>query len=304
MDLTTSDQIEIDVRDDAAAMTRLFTLPASARMDALASMRGISSFDDERMKLLKQIHEQGDGFRVNVDDPRNPEALRRLVKADAWGQLRRDLARAWEYQRSVLPGIRHPERVEVVLTLGNPDEPIFMERTLGYYGMGAMPGSIWVVAWPTDYNVTRIGACGVHELAHNLRTPNVESQFNLAEWVVQEGLAEAFTAEVCGADSTGAWYAGVTGTALDDAFAKVTGAFGTGSSFADWTGYVLGDEVAGRMGRRPIGIPHMGGYAVGRRIVERYLEKSGLKAAQAIVRPTAEILSGAGIASGSGSSRV
>ena len=298
MDLTTSDQIEIDVRDDAAAMTRLFALPSAARMDALASMRGISAFDEEPMKLLKQIHEQGDGFRVNVEDARYPAALQRLIQADAWGQLRRELARAWEYQRSVLPGIRHPDRVEVVLTLGNPDEPIFMERTLGYYGMGATPGRIWLVAWPTDYNVTRIGACGVHELAHNLRTPNVETQFNLAEWVVQEGLAEVFTTEVCGAGSTGAWYAGVTGAALDETFVKVTDAFGTGSSFADWTGYVLGDDVAGRMGRRPMGIPHMGGYAVGRRIVERYLEKAGLKAAQAIVRPTAEILAGAGIASG------
>ena len=298
MDLTTSDQIEIDVRDDAAAMTRLFALPGAARMDALASMRGISAFDEEPMKLLKQIHEQGDGFRVNVEDARYPAALQRLIQADAWGQLRRELARAWEYQRSVLPGIRHPDRVEVVLTLGNPDEPIFMERTLGYYGMGATPGRIWLVAWPTNYNVTRIGACGVHELAHNLRTPNVETQFNLAEWVVQEGLAEVFTTEVCGPDSTGAWYAGVTGAALDETFEKVTGAFGTGSSIADWTGYVLGDDVAGRRGRRPMGIPHMGGYAVGRRIVERYLEKAGLKAAQAIVRPTAEILAGAGIASG------
>ena len=300
MDLTTGDQIEIDVRDDAAAMTHLLTLPATARIDALASMRGISAFDEEPMKLLKQIHEQGDGFRVNVDDPRYPEALQRLVQADAWGQLRRELARAWEYQRSVLPGIRHPDRVEVVLTLGNPDDPIFIERTLGYYGMGATPGSIWLVAWPTDYNVTRIGACGVHEFAHNLRTPNVESQFNLAEWVIQEGLAEVFTAEVCGAESTGAWYAGVAGPALDAAYDKVTAAFGTGSSFADWTGYVLGDDIACRMGRRPVGVPHMGGYAVGRRIVERYLEKTGLKAAQAIVRPAAEILAGAEVSSGRG----
>lgn len=298
MDLTTSDQIEIDVHDDALAMTHLFTLPAPARMDALAAMRGISAFDEAPMKMLKQVHEQGDGFRVHVDDPRYPEALQRLVKADAWGQLRRELAQAWEYQRSVLPGIRHPDRVEVVLTLGNPDDRIFIDRTLGYYGMGATPGSIWLVVWPTDYNLTRIGACGVHELAHNLRTPNMETQFNLAEWVVQEGLAELFTLEICGADSTGAWYAGVTGAALDAAYEKVTGAFGTGSSFAEWTGYVLGDDIAGRMGRRPVGIPHMGGYAVGRRIVERYLEKTGLKAAQAIVRPAAEILAGAGVVSG------
>jgi len=297
MALTTGDQIEIDVRDDAAAMTRLFTLPAPARLDALAAMRGISTFDEEPLKQLKQIHEQGDGFRVSTDDPRYPVALQKLIAADAWGQLRRELARAWEYQRSVLPGLRHPDRIEVVLTLGNPDDEIFMQRTLGYYGMGALPGSIWMVVWPTDYNLTRLGACGVHELVHNLRTPNVETRFNLAEWVIHEGLAEVFTVEVCGPDSTGAWYAGVTGATLDDAFEKVTGAFGTGTSFPDWTPYVLGDAVAERMGLRTAGIPHMGGYAVGRRIIERYLEKTGLKAAQAVVRPTAEILAGAGIVS-------
>jgi len=297
MPLTTDDQIEIDVHDDAAAMKRLFTLPAPARLDALAAMRGISTFDEEPLKQLKQIHEQGDGFRVSVDDPRYLEALQRLIEADAWGQVRRELARAWEYQRSVLPGIRHPDRIEVVLTLGNPDEEIFMQRTLGYYGMGAMPGSIWMVVWPTDYNLTRLGACGVHELVHNLRTPNVESRFNLAEWVIHEGLAEVFTVEVCGLDSTGAWYAGVTGAALDEAFEKITGAFGTGTSFPDWTPYVLGDAVAERMGLRTAGIPHMGGYAVGRRIIERYIERTGLKAAQAIVRPTAEILAGADVTS-------
>ncbi|HEY1455873.1 MAG TPA: DUF2268 domain-containing putative Zn-dependent protease, partial [Candidatus Dormibacteraeota bacterium] len=199
MALTTNDQIEIDVKDDAAALARILALPAVARLDALAELRGISSFDEGPMNMLRQIHERGDGFRAAVDDPRYEPALQRLVAADAWGQLRRELGRAWEYQRSVLPGIRHPDRIEVVLTLGNPDDPIFIERTLGYYGMGSTPGSIWLVAWPTEYNETRIGACGVHELAHNLRTPNVEGGFNLAEWIVQEGLAEAFTAEVCGA---------------------------------------------------------------------------------------------------------
>src|SRR5260370_18750608 len=123
-------------------------------MNALAAMRGISAFDEEPMKLLKQIHEQGDGFRVNVDDARYPEAWQRLVQADAWGQLRRELARAWENQRSVLPGIRHPDTVEVVLTLGNPDDPIFIDRTLRYYGMGATPGIICRAALPTHSYVT------------------------------------------------------------------------------------------------------------------------------------------------------
>ena len=294
--LTTGEQMEIVVHDDAPALAKLFKLPVAKRLGALAQIRGISEFDEPAMKQLKQIHELGDGFRVGMDDPRYPAALARLVEADAWGQLRRELARAWEYQRSVLPGIHHAETVDVALTLGNPDDPVFIERTLGYYGMGSVPGSIWMVAWPTDYNVSRIGACGVHELAHNLRTPNVQGHFDLAEWVIHEGMAEAFTVEVCGPDSTGAWYSSIKGDLLAKTWTKVTEAFGTGRSFPEWTPYVLGDEVAGRMGLRPVGVPHMGGYAVGRAIIERYLAATGLKAAQAIVRPTAEILAGAGIA--------
>lgn len=296
--LTTDDQIEIDVHDDAAALARLFNLPVGARMEALAEMQGASAFDATAMARLRQVHEQGDGFRVGADDPRFAPALQRLIEADAWGQLRRELGRAWEYQRAVLPGIRHPERIDVRLTLGNPDDPVFVERTFGYYGMGATPGQIWLVAWPTDYNLSRIGACGVHELVHNLRTPNIETGFNLAEWVIHEGLAEVFTVEVCGPKSTGAWYADVTGDALDDAYEKVTAAFDTGSGFREWTPYVLGDLVAERIGARPAGVPHMGGYAVGRTIVERYLSATGLRAAQAMVRPAAEILAGAGVPTG------
>jgi uncharacterized protein YjaZ len=294
MALSTDDQLEFVVHDDAAALARLFTLPLPARLDALAAIRGVSLFDTAGMEMLRQIHEQGDGFRVEVDDPRYVGAIARLAKADAWGQIKRDLARAWEYQNVSLPGIHHPDRIEVSLTLGNPDDPVFLERTLGYYGMGANPGEIWMVAWPTDYNETRIGACAVHELAHNIRTPNVEGPFNLAEWVVHEGLAEVFTIEVCGPDSTGAWYKDVKGKVLDETWDKVIGAFGTGTTFREWSPYVLGDEVARRLGADPVGIPHMGGYAVGRRIVERYLAATGLKAAQIIARPVSELLEGAG----------
>lgn len=69
-----------------------------------------------------------------------------------------DLVRAWEIQRSAAPGMRHPTRVDVQLSLGNPDNPMFVNQTLGYYGMGSMPGLIWLVTWPADYNLPRIGA--------------------------------------------------------------------------------------------------------------------------------------------------
>jgi hypothetical protein len=88
MAISTDDQIEFVVHDDGAALQRLFTLPVSARLDALATMRGISSFDPSAMETLRQIHERGDGFRVEVADPRYAGAVERLVKADAWGQIK------------------------------------------------------------------------------------------------------------------------------------------------------------------------------------------------------------------------
>ena len=82
---------------------------------------------------------------------------------------------------------------------------------------------------------------------------------------------------------------------FDETYEKVTEGFGTGTTFRDWSPYVLGDEVARRVGSEPVGIPHMGGYAVGRKIVERYLDATGMKAAQAMTRPVNEIFEGAGI---------
>src|SRR5260370_12435164 len=139
MALSTEDQRECVVPEDGPAVARLFTLPVSARLDALAAIRGISSFDTAGMNLLREIHERGDGFRVEIDDARYAPAVDRLVKADAWGHIKRDLARAWEYQNSSLPGIRHPDRIEVTLTLVYPADPVFRWRTLGYYGIGSNP---------------------------------------------------------------------------------------------------------------------------------------------------------------------
>src|SRR5258708_20702582 len=125
MALSTDDQLEFVVRDDGPALARLFTLPVSARLDALAAIRGISSFDTAGMNLLREIHERGDGFRVEVDDPRYAAAVERLVKADAWGHIQRDLARAGEYQNSALPGIHHPHRIHVTRTLAYTDARAF-----------------------------------------------------------------------------------------------------------------------------------------------------------------------------------
>ena len=64
--MTTDDQIEIDVHDDAAALARLFELPVPARLEALAEIEGLSAFDALQMSRLKATHETGDG--TTIDD--------------------------------------------------------------------------------------------------------------------------------------------------------------------------------------------------------------------------------------------
>jgi uncharacterized protein YjaZ len=211
-----------------------------------------------------------------------------MVQADVWGQVQRDLAQAWKAVHDALPSIQHPTRIDVQLTLGNPDDALFINKTLGYYGMGSMPGRIWLVQWPTDYNLTRIGAAAVHEFSHNLRYSNLGWTGTVGEWVVAEGLAEALAAEVCGPESTGGWYAELSKEAVAEAEQKVLSSLDTRQNA---TAYVLGDPTAVKVGGAAIGMPHMGGYAVGRRVVERYLEVTGKSAAAATADAHEEILS-------------
>ena len=59
--LTTDDQIEIDLRDDASALARLLTLPVSARLEALAELNGVSGFDESAVARLTQGHPHWSG---------------------------------------------------------------------------------------------------------------------------------------------------------------------------------------------------------------------------------------------------
>jgi uncharacterized protein YjaZ len=112
----------------------------------------------------------------------------------------------------------------------------------------------------------------------------------VGEWVIAEGLAEALAIQVCGRQSTGGWYEKLSSAEVDAAERLVMAAL---DQRQNATAYVLGDATAMKMGGSAIGMPHMGGYAVGRRIVERYLMLSGKSAAAATTAPHQEILEAA-----------
>ncbi|MFC6074196.1 DUF2268 domain-containing putative Zn-dependent protease [Microbispora bryophytorum] len=82
------------------------------------------------------------------------------------------LTAAWKHRREAVPGIRHPETLQVYLVLGDPDAEHLVRRNHGCLGMSGR-GLVHLLVWPTEENVGRLGHCAVHELNHNIRYSNV-----------------------------------------------------------------------------------------------------------------------------------
>ncbi|HZM74845.1 MAG TPA: DUF2268 domain-containing putative Zn-dependent protease [Candidatus Limnocylindrales bacterium] len=238
------------------------------------------------------LHHLGGGFRVDADFSGYHIMLEKIIAHDVPGQIEYQLQRAWERFTDAVPGIQGPQRLQVMLMLGNPDDDYLMRVVGGYYGMsGATPGWLYLLAWPTDDVVDRIAHCAVHEFHHQVRYSNVEwdpVRVTVGEHIVVEGLAEAFVRELSGPEAMGPWSSRVTGAAFDDAYAKTMANIdlpGMGNTPA----FVLGDTAAARFGGEPRGIADMAGYGVGLRIVDKHLAATGLTAAESSVLPSAKI---------------
>lgn len=160
-----------------------------------------------------------------------------------------------------VPGIKGPQRVEVMLVLGNPDDAYLMGVTDGYFGMGSVPGWIYLLAWPTDEVVDRIAHCAMHEFHYQVRYSNVEwdpVSVTVGEHIVAEGLAEAFVRELSGPEAMGPWSSRVTGAAFDDAWAKTMANIDL-PGMRNTPAFVLGDSAAVRFGGQPRGIADLAG---------------------------------------------
>ena len=122
--------------------------------------------------------------------------------------------------------------------------------------------------------IGRIAHCAVHELHHQIRYRNVPWVPKVGEHVISEGLAEAFVRELSGPTAMGPWSTMVSGDALERAYQRILADFEV-TGFDKTAAYVLGDTTALRFGSQPVGIPDMAGYAVGLRIVDAHLARSG-----------------------------
>ncbi|MGW3009469.1 DUF2268 domain-containing protein [Streptomyces sp. NPDC001219] len=291
--------MKIVVHDTASAMLDLLQRPQEQRPDAL---RDMLSPLRSAMSLMGgmdpvQIHQQGSGFRLDREDPRYLPALRQMQQAGVWTRIEETLTTAWERISAATPGIRHAETVHVVLVLGDPDDRHLTVRSAGYFGMGGIPGAIHLTMWPTDTSLRKIAYGAAHELHHNVRYANVvwnPTDVTVGEYVVAEGLAEAFVRELAGEQAMGPWPKALTGAALDSAYEKITADIDV-VGMQNLTAYVLGDATAQLLGQQPVGLPDFAGYAAGLRIVDAHLAATGLTATESTALPAHEILTNAGI---------
>ncbi len=167
----------------------------------------------------------------------------------------------------------------------------------GYTGFGGIPGYVLVVySDPNDYTLPRLGGAAVHELNHNVRFsvfPFNLMSVTVGEYIVAEGLAEAFAAELFGEDLVGYYVTDFDQAELATAQRVIADALDV-SGFDAVRSYIFGDTISAQMGRPAVGVPNYAGYAIGYRVVRRYLDRTGVTVAQATLVPAAEIIATSG----------
>jgi uncharacterized protein YjaZ len=228
-------------------------------------------------------------YTPELDAPRGLAALDRLDQAGAWPACLDALRRAWDALAPEAHGIPLGQ-LRFTLVLGDPTK--LEERTGSYTGFGGRPGIVMVLAWPTDFNLPRLAAIVPHELHHNVRfswEPFVPQETTVGQYIVAEGLAEAFAAEICGEELLGPWATLLSDEQVAALKPRYRDALEV-RGFDTIRGYIFGDWAAAQFGYQPQGLPDFAGYSLGYRLVRAYLARTGKSAAETTYVPWEEIV--------------
>lgn len=221
-------------------------------------------------------------------------ALDRLAGAGSWAVCLAALDRAGQALSPAAHGLQLPP-LRFNLYLGDPAK---LDARMGQYtGGGGRPGLVQVAVWPNDYNLPRLAAITAHELHHNVRfayEPFIPQEVTVGQYIVAEGLAEAFAAELYGEDALGP----VTAMLAPDARAAILPRFGAAletRGFDEARAYIFGDWAARQFGYPVRDIPDFAGYGVGYHVVRAFLARTGASAAEATYLPWRAIVAGSGV---------
>ena len=253
-----------------------------------AGAAGAGSEDDLALAAIRLIGL----YDPDSDAKEGLDALAELEKRDSFAGC----VRAQESALEALSAREHGvdfEGVTFALALADPKTPDLMERHAGYMGGSSFSDWILAYAWPTDYNLPRLPALAVHELHHKVRLafePWYETT-TVGQYLVLEGLAEAFAAETFGEELLGPWTKALSEDELEAARPALRDALEV-SGFNEIRGYIFGDWAAARFGYEPRGLPDFVGYSMGYRLVREYLRRTGRSAVEASYVPWGEIVEG------------
>jgi uncharacterized protein YjaZ len=215
-----------------------------------------------------------------------------LAKADAWTRAARALDEGYAAFEKYTDRIPLEKITFGLMTAELPNLP----QIHGYTGFGGIPGWIMTVyGVPDEYNLARIEACTVHELHHNLGGAagvvfgKDMNKVTVGEYMIGEGLAESFAAERYGEDKTGPWVSEFDESHLAEAKRIFREGLDRGG-FNVVRGYIFGGAIAEQMGFEPVNVPPYAGYALGYRVVQAYMQRTGKKVVETTFVPAMEII--------------
>lgn len=215
------------------------------------------------------------------------EALGRLERAGSWEACRRAVEQAWEALEPDARGVEL-EGIDFTLVLSSDR----LERVGGYTGFGGMPGKVWVHVWPTADNLPKLPAATAHEVNHNVRflvEPFHPMHVTVGQYVVAEGLAEAFAAELFGEERTGPWASPLSPDERRQLLPRFRDALDE-SGFDTARAFIFGDWAAAEHGYAPLGLPDFAGYRVGYDLVRTFAERTDTTVAEATYLPWRQIV--------------
>lgn len=181
---------------------------------------------------------------------------------------------------------------EELLFAINIADPEKLRLQKGYSGFGGIPGYILISIFPNDYNVQKIPALIAHEFHHNLRFSYKDwhhGNVSVGDYLIIEGLAEAFAGELYGNEMLGPWVTSFNKEELEYSKEIIKNALNI-KGFAEVTSYIFGDEVAAERGYETVGLPNFAGYAVGYQIVKSFMKNTGKNVLETTLLDTKEII--------------
>jgi len=222
-----------------------------------------------------------------------PDALKKLEDADAWKIGEEAIHKGVEaFADHELPF----DTVEGWIMIGRQE--LNRADTDGYTGAidFTYPRFVCQYFEPHERNIKALSGAVVHEFNHLIRLrvhPWDMMTTSVGDYIIHEGLAESFATELFGEEVLGYYAADITDDDLQTAKALIGDNLDK-TGFNVIRGYIFGDSMAENWGFEKIGMPAYGGYAVGYRVVQAFLKKSGCTAVEATFLPAQQIIEESG----------